>query len=316
MRKTVDLLGKMQLENNIKAELTNTLQLANLVFLHHSQLMDTLANIMLNNQNANLIEIIDEETLFINLKTIEKKVGKEYAFPIPLSNETLAELLQFCEIRIKIIGTIIHIYIAIPIVFKEQFDHYRLILSPFRVDREMFMYEGVFGHIMMNARRDKYLLVTDGQMVNCRGIDEKNGVCSGLSPIFMGPSCEFDFITTNNTHDCPTQRIPNGCYVNQISVDTFVIIPFNETDIVIQCPEKLPYNHTVGSALKLIIEPGCTFSNENFRYEIDGEFTTNISISVSGSTGFNFTFQDNLTDYRDSTISLQHWMVWDWNLPT
>lgn len=62
----------MQWEIDIKAELTNTLQLANMVYLHHSQMMDTLANIMLNNQNANLIGIIDEETLLLNLKTIEK----------------------------------------------------------------------------------------------------------------------------------------------------------------------------------------------------------------------------------------------------
>lgn len=298
LRNQLTLIEQIQQKTTLELELANTIQLANLIYLNHFQRMETLTKILMNDRSANLLEIIDENILLSNLDMISKELGKSHSIPKSISKGDLEEFLQICAVQVKISDSNIYIKISIPIINNNRYDHFQLTPIPIRQNNRMIIVDKISDHVLINKNKTEYLLLSNTELEKCKHIEVDLKVCFGLTPIYRGTSCELDYAVNHNMSNCLTREIPTKSYVVRMTLTEFMIIPYNKTQVATQCPDEAQIIHLISLPEIISVRPGCIFYNEDFRYEIDSEFSANVSISLSNYSIQNLTFRNVIQDFN------------------
>lgn len=300
-------LEKAKTSDALKINLSNTIQTATIIFLNHYQLMSTLTKILMNDKNANLLEIIDESIFKTNLLNIVKKLGENQALPANISNPL--SILQITDVAIHVAGTDISIEIKIPIVNEDPYEYYQIIGIPYRHNDKMLLIDSLSQNIIVNRGKNEYTLISDSDLGKCKIINERLKLCQLRTFFFTDLSCEFDAFANNNTQNCKKREIPPKSYIMRLTPNSFMIIPFVKTQVMVSCADNSTTIYTVETNFQVEVQSGCSIQNEDFRYEINSEFSENITIALANQTFNNLNFNETIylpeNNNNNNTLSIE-----------
>lgn len=280
--------------NLLKYNISNLIQFATLIMLKHYQLMNTLNKILLKDVDANLLSIIDEETLLADLQNVAKKLGENQMFPI--KDLKLNDILQISETSVAISGGNILISLKIPIISEDTYSHHEIIRIPHKNNNKMFIFRDIAENILINGKNNEHILLRNEELNKCKIINDKWKICSIEAAIFKGSSCESDALISQNTKTCPFKEIPDKTYFMRFSETSFLIIPFNITQILVSCPGSASIVYIIDSDFQININPGCTIQNDEFKYQVENEYSENITLALANDSTGTVSFE-NITNY-------------------
>lgn len=283
----------------LKIHLSNLIQISNSILFERYHLLSSLAQILNHDKTANIFDFIDADIFYRNLKNIESKLGESRAFPIPITNKTIFNIVKISDVLTTISTEHIRIEIIVPILNDNKFTHFEITPLPFQMNETMYIYETLAENILINQNNKSYALLSNHELQLCKTLQRKTLICTIQSPIFSGSSCEMDSLLHNNTKNCVSKEIPKHNYIIRYDENLFFIIPVVVTQITIECNNGFKQSILVNKIYEAKIENGCTLRNDDFEYVIGDKQMKDLAIGISNNFTHDMTF-----DFDDKIVKL------------
>lgn len=125
-------------------------------------------------------------------------------------------------------------------------------------NNKMFIFRDIAENILINGKNSEHILLRNEELNDCKIINDKWKICSIEATIYKGSSCESDALINQNTNGCPYGEIPDKTYFMRFSENSFLIILFNITQIMVSCPGNASIVYIIDSDFQINVNPGCT----------------------------------------------------------
>jgi hypothetical protein len=146
--------------------------------------LNLLIDSAINTQKRMLLQVISPVTLMEALIKSVSAFPKDTALPFPLSKDSAHLLLRLCDLQVYIKNGILGCVILLPLVNRGNFNRYRLIPTPVRLDRTKFLYiDTGKSFLWIDQARQYYFMTNKEWMHSCKIFSTMSYVCKQNQPL-------------------------------------------------------------------------------------------------------------------------------------
>lgn len=284
-----DLLQLLNIESAtiLRIQLSNIIQISNLIMLDFYRAISLILKIVNRESTTSVLDLIDDDIFYSNLKNIEMNLGENEKLPFEVSNDTLFDFIRVSDLSITMSADHFHVEVHVPILDDVEYTFYRILPLPFQLDNTMNIFDRVADNIFVNFNDSSYVLVPNHNIRLCKNLNQSTLICPIQSPIYSGPGCEISALLFNNTKNCLLRRIPKRNYVVRVDEHVFFIVPVTQVQVHIHCSNGTQNTFVFYNTQEITVDSGCTLRNEDFEYTIEEEKVQNVTIQLSRNFSYN-----------------------------
>lgn len=301
LQKLIQNTRKAMTETQYLTGLSNAINFANMILAKHSQMLHSFTKLLSGEVDANIIDIIGKKTLVQNLTAIKAKKRENGLFPYEISEGNIFNILSISNVSVRFAEYDVYISLAIPLVKSHKFKHFQIMPIPKKINNTMIIIDNVAENIIINKETNEYVLLSDLEMNNCKSVEDNLKICTTTKPILSKPSCESEALLHDSSALCKTKQFLENDFINRIADNEFIISPFSDPEINIFCSNGSTSSTTITSESRIILEPGCSLENDEFRYIVEEEIVEDIELEFNIDNVTYISIGDVLTYLIDST---------------
>lgn len=294
LEKLEQSIYNIDLEMMAKSKSLSTLQAA-VKFSEIMQLID-----MMNNEQQEIInqskqtlteaklgkipDIINEDQLNQDIKTIHNGLSSTQALPIDFKNEDSMKIFKYATTAAIKFDHKIMIEITVPITSREKYILYKTTAIPIKINNFTLIAKLQTRHFLMNRDETKFIPLRES--------DLETGLKIGESEMIYKPSaivrldkdniCEWKIMSEPSIEDvmkiCEMKQIPNGNYVFEINQnDIYLISVYQEMKYIIDCNNQESVRKIVTQNELLKLKENCIVKTDSFTIQPHNSYTLNTS---------------------------------------
>lgn len=258
-------LNEFARNTNIKQKVQTLTQIATLVILHHSQVSETLMNILQNSINGKILNLISQKQLKLNLQTISQNLKNSQKLPLNLNHQHPYNIFATTTSKASLSDKKIIIILEIPIVDRDELTLYKTIPIPTEINKKLVIIVPTMKYFLLNANKREITPIEYDEINKCRKTLKNELICSPTSATIIGKeqSCELSLMLDPNHQSiqtlCEFRLVPNRNYFVQIHQHNQYYCVINKPILITEsCPNESMSTTSINTNGIIKIRPGCS----------------------------------------------------------
>lgn len=241
-----------------------------LILIDHDQITTEIRGILSHTLKGEIIDLIPIEQLEDNLIFINNHVGKNEELAIDFMRDGVYGIFKTASIHSILRNNLVLIEISLPILELEEFEIYRAIPIPTKVNDKYVTILPSSDLFITNTEKTQYIPLSEQELKNCIKRNTGKFICKQNEPIHNGEenTCELMLLAKPYM-----QSLPKNCEIRTVPTKNYIIYLHESnkffcvinTPIQFQtiCPNETDVFKIENTGI-LKIHNHCYIKNENF----------------------------------------------------
>lgn len=241
-----------------------------LTLIDHDQITNEIKGILSHTLKGEIIDLIPINQLEDNLYFINDQVAKDEELAIEFKTESVYNIFKTATIHSILRNNIVIIEIGLPILELEEFDIFRSIPIPTKVEQNYVTILPSSNMFITNTEKTQYIPLSDQEFGDCISRDANRVICKQIVPIHNGEDNTCELILLSKPY---MKSLPQNCEIRTLPSKNYIIYlhELNKFFCVIETPiqfQTICPNGTEAFKMEnsgiLEIMNNCYIKNENF----------------------------------------------------
>lgn len=246
--------------------------IATLIIMSHSQISNTIMNILQNSVNGKIINLISQKQIKKDLQNIVENLKNNQKLPINLKMQHAYNIFAVTTSKATLLNKKILIKINIPIIERDELILYRTVPIPTAVDDKLIIILPTTKYFLFNNNKREITPINYEEITQCHKTLKKELLCApeAATIINKDASCELTLITDLNREAvqkiCEFRFVPKKNYFIQITQNNeYYCIIHTPLLITESCPEENIHTMSIVKNGKIKLKPGCTITTNEIK---------------------------------------------------
>lgn len=241
-----------------------------LILIDHDQITMEIKSILSHALKGEIIDLIPTDQLEENLYFINDNVARNEELAIHFQMESIYNIFKTASIHSVLKNNLVIIEIGLPIIEMEEFDIFRAIPVPTRVNNSFVTIMPSSNMFISNNEKTQYIPLSEQEFNDCMSRDSNSIICKQNEPIHNGEDNTCELMLLSKPY---MKSLPQNCEIRTVPAKNYIIYLHEpnkffcvvKTPIEFQtiCPNKSDTFKIENSGI-LQIHNDCYIKNENF----------------------------------------------------
>ena len=265
-------LNEFERNVTINDKISTLTEIATLIIVSHSQISQTLMDILQNSLNGQIINLISQKQIRKDLQIITENLKNHQRLPINLKNQHPYNIFAVTTSKATLYDKKILIKLRIPIIDRDELFLYKTIPIPSKIEEKLIIIVPTTKYFLYSRNKVELTPITYEELNKCQKTTRNELLCTPESPTIVSreASCELSLLTDLKKETiqdvCEFRFVPKKNYFIQIHENNEFYCVINTPIMITEtCPESTNEMISITQNGKIKIKPGCTIRTNEIK---------------------------------------------------